>query len=65
MKVYNMKVRVQLGKSVVTKHQSLAHDAIIQKGSSRKASELEEAVEWCKLNDKRGWSAVKWAIPID
>ena len=43
------------GKSLLVKHQSLAHDNLRRKASQMKAKEIEEAVQWCKDNNKRGW----------
>ena len=51
--------KIQLGKPLVTKHQSLAHDSIRRNASKRKAMEMDEAVDWCRENGKRGWSAVQ------
>ena len=54
-----MKVRIQLNKPLVTKHQSLAHDAIRRRSTSRKSYEMQEAVEWYQNNGCRGWATLK------
>ena len=55
-----MKVRIELRspKDVVVKHQSLAYDAIRRKRTNKKVGERQDVVEWCKLNDCRGFKAV-------
>ena len=53
-----MSIRIQLDKQLVVKHQSLAHDAIRQKSTSKRAIEMEEAVAWCKENECRGQKAL-------
>ena len=53
-----MNVRIQLEKQVMVKHQSLSHDAIRQKVTSRRAIDVEEAVAWCKENGCRGQKAL-------
>ena len=52
------KVRVELTKSSVVKHQSLAHDAIRRTASNKRAIELEEAVTYCRTNGCRGQKAL-------
>ena len=53
-----MKVKIQLDKPAVVKHQSLAHDAIRRRIASRKSIAMEEAVAWCKENECRGQKAL-------
>ena len=47
------------GKSLIVKHQSRTHDSLRHKAAQRKAQDIEEAVQWCRDNNKRGWSAIK------
>ena len=53
-----MKVKIQLDKPVVVKHQSLAHDAIRRGIASRKSIVMVEAVAWCKENGCQGQKAL-------
>ena len=52
------KICVELTKSSVVKHQSLAHDAIRRTASNKRAIELEEAVTYCRTNGCRGQKAL-------
>ena len=46
------------GKSLILKHQSLAHDKLRRRATDLKQQDITEAVNWCKENGKRGWAAV-------
>ena len=53
-----MELRIQLTKPSVVKHQSLAHDAILLTATNQRATELEEAVDYCKTHGCRGQKAI-------
>lgn len=54
-----MKVKIQLGQPKISWHQSSALDGVLQKRVNSRAIQLNEAVEWCQLNDCRGYLAIK------
>ena len=53
-------MRVQYGniKEHWTKRKSLANCKITNEAAADKKIQLEEATQWCRDNDKRGWAAV-------
>ena len=56
-----MKVRIELtSKPLVVKHQSISHDAIRQGATTntKRMSQIDEAVAYCKENSCRGKKAL-------
>ena len=50
---------IQLDKPDVQWHQSHALDTVRQKRNNSRAAQLDEAVQWCKENECRGFAAIK------
>ena len=56
---FRPRIAIRGSKSLVVKHQSLAHDKLRDKASQLKAQEVEKAVKWCILGHLEGWKGLK------